>query len=277
MAQPRISTDGRYVAVAMRSGTLDLWSFELARGTWSRLTYDKQSTFPVWHPGATAVTCASGQQGAMGIFTTPIGATIGEPRVTGNDRAHIPLSWSPDGHALAYVSVDPLTGQDIWIYSPAAAEKPRPFLLTPFREGSPQFSPDGRWIAYVSDESGQNEVYVRPYPGPGDKWTISTDGGSEPVWTRGSRQIFYRKGNAMMVVDTTLSPAFTAGEPRQLFERAYDPSGAFWPNDDVTPDGQRLLMVKPDEVSASPVQINVVLNWFDELKSQLSSADRAAR
>jgi serine/threonine-protein kinase len=276
MAQPRISPDGQRVAVAMRSGTLDLWLFELARGTWSRVTYDKQSTFPVWQPDGKAVTYASGQQGAMGIFTTRIGASVGEPRVTG-DRANIPLSWSPDAHTLAYVSVDPLTAQDIWIYSTDAAEKTRPFLQTRFREGAPQFSPDGRWVAYVSDESGQNEVYVRPYPGPGEKWTISTDSGTEPVWARRSGQIFYRKGNALMVVDTTLSPAFSAGKPRQIFERAYDPSGSFWPNYDVTPDGKRLLMVKPDEVTVSPVQINVVLNWFDELAAQVKPDDRAAR
>ena len=146
--------------------------------------------------------------------------------------------------------------------------KPSPFLQTPFSEAEPKFSPDGRWLAYVSDESGRREVYVQPFPGPGGKWQISTEGGTEPVWA-GNGELFYRNesGDKMMVVDITTEPTFRAGNPRLLFEGFYQGgiggNRAFY---DVTPDGQRFLMVKAGEQETEAMQINVVLNWFEELK-----------
>jgi serine/threonine-protein kinase len=165
--------------------------------------------------------------------------------------------------------VDPVNGQDIWVAPVAEPQKGRAFLQTRFREGAPQFSPDGHWIAYASDESGRPEIYVRPFPGPGEKWTVSTGGGNEPIWSRKSQQIFYRTGDAMMVVDVTTTPTFSAGKPRQLFEKPYEKSGAYWPNYDVTPDGKRLLMVKDAERPTAPAQLDVVLNWFSELQQRV--------
>jgi serine/threonine-protein kinase len=142
---------------------------------------------------------------------------------------------------------------------------PTPILVTEFSEHSAMFSPDGRWIVYVSDESGREEIYVRPYPGPGGKYAVSTEGGREPVWSSGGREIFYRNGDKMMVVPVQTNPDFSAGTPKVLFEEPY----AMWfgggNNYDVTPDGQRLLMIRRDTESA-PRQINVVLNWHEELK-----------
>src|SRR5439155_12260300 len=138
--------------------------------------------------------------------------------------------------------------------------KPQPFLRTPFVEAAPTFSPDGRRLAYVSNESGRFEIYVQPFAGPGGRWPISTEGGSEPVWARNGREIFYRNGGKMMVVDITTQPGFSAGAPRLLFEGPYV-RGAWTPYYDVAPDGQRFLMAE-----CPPAQINVVLNWFEELK-----------
>jgi Tol biopolymer transport system component len=132
------------------------------------------------------------------------------------------------------------------------------------------FSPDGHWIAYASDESGRSEIYVRPFPGPGQKWTISTEGGAEPIWPRKSQQIFYRNADTMMVVDVKTAPEFSASKPRRLFEWAYERSDAYWPNYDATADGKRLLMLRYIEPPhAAQRQINVVLNWFDELKQRV--------
>jgi Tol biopolymer transport system component len=149
--------------------------------------------------------------------------------------------------------------------------KPLPFLRTQFNEGGAAFSPDGRWLAHSSDESGRTEVYVQPFPGPGGKWQISTEGssgtaGSGPRWAGNGRELFYRIGNKMMVVDIKTEPAFTAGKPRLLFE------GQFAGGGDVAPDGQRFLMIQAVEPEQPPTQINVVLNWFEELKRRVPAA-----
>jgi eukaryotic-like serine/threonine-protein kinase len=148
--------------------------------------------------------------------------------------------------------------------------KALPFLQTPFDESTPRFSPDGRWLAYMSNESGRNEIYVQPYPGPGGKIQISTEGGAEPAWNPSGWELFYRNGDKMMAVDTAPQPSFAAGKPRVLFEGRYEPTPATIPNYDVSRDGQRFLMLKPAEASeAAPTQINVVLNWFEELKHRV--------
>jgi hypothetical protein len=144
----------------------------------------------------------------------------------------------------------------------------RPFLKTRFNEGAPEFSPHGRWLTYVSDESGGPEIYVQPYPGPGGKWQISTDGGTEPMWSPNGRELFYRSGTRMMAVDVTTQAGFSAGKPRMLFERLYfsTPFPQTFPRYDVSSDGQRFLMMK--QADPVPTQINVVQNWISELKGR---------
>jgi len=177
---------------------------------------------------------------------------------------------------LAFFEINPTTGYDIWVLrmgDPSAGSgqvrKTQPFLRTRFDEAAPQFSPDGRWLVYVSNESGHFEVYAQPYPGPGGKWQISTEGGTEPVWNPNGRELFYRSGDKMMAVDITTQPSFAAGKPRMLFEGQYVPTPATLPNYDVSPDGQRFLMLKPSDSAEAPTQINVVLNWFEELKQKV--------
>jgi serine/threonine-protein kinase len=266
-AQPRLSPDGRSAAVALTDSS-DIWQFDLSRETWARLTFDGTNAFPLWTPDGARLTFTSRRTGPNGIYWKPADGNGPDQPLQVGTRANVPLSWSPDGRVLAFVSVDPKTGQDIWTLTLADKEA-KPFLQTPYREGAPTFSPDGRWLAYASDESGRSQVYVRPFPGPGQKWTISTDGGIEPVWPKKSRQLFYRNGDAMMAVDIATEPAFSAGKPRLLFEGSYLRSDAFWANYDVTADGQRLLMVKRDSSVQRPSQINVVLNWFTELQQRV--------
>jgi hypothetical protein len=154
--------------------------------------------------------------------------------------------------------------------------KERPYLQTPANEGNAIFSPDGRWLAYVSDESGQDEVYVRPVEGTGGKWQISTEGGGEPVWARTGKELFYRNGDKMMAVAIESKPQLTAAKPRLLFERHYETAnyGAFLRNFDVSLDGQRFLMVKAAEQVTSAAQINVVLNWSEELKRRVPAGTK---
>ncbi len=131
------------------------------------------------------------------------------------------------------------------------------------------FSPDGRWLAYQSDESGQLEIYVRPFPGPGGKWQISTEGGTEPLWARNGRELYYRHGDKMMAVAVETKPTFAASKPKLLFEGHYESGSlaySFEPNYDVSPDGQRFLMIKASDQGTPARQINVVLNSSDELR-----------
>jgi serine/threonine-protein kinase len=145
----------------------------------------------------------------------------------------------------------------------------QPFLQTPAGESAARFSPDGRWLAYTSTESGRPEVYVQPFPGPGGKSQISTEGGTEPVWNPNGRELFYRQSDRMMAVDIVTQPALTAGRPRLLFEGPYLLSAGNLPAYDVSPDGQRFLMVVESEQEEPPTQINLVLNWFEELNRQV--------
>jgi Tol biopolymer transport system component len=140
--------------------------------------------------------------------------------------------------------------------------KASPVLVSPYNETLCRFSPDGRFIAYVSDESGRREVYVQPYPGPGDKVAISTQGGTNPVWSANGKELFFRQGEAVMVAQVKTTPVFTTSRERRLYASS---DLGFRPEFDASPDGKRFVMVHQDPGSW-PTQINVVLNWFDELR-----------
>lgn len=211
----------------------------------------------------------SSSAGPANLFWMSADGSGAVERLTTSEHLHTPHCWSPDGRILAFIEVNPTTGRDIWLLPVEGERKPYPFLQTQFNESAPRFSPDGRWLAYVSDESGRFEVYVQSFPGPGGKWQISTDGGSEPVWNPNGRELFYRVGNKMMAVDIMTETFFTVGKPKVLFEGWYEKSTVSRANYDVAPDGQRFLMVKPGEQEQPPTQINVVLNWFEELKRRV--------
>jgi serine/threonine-protein kinase len=141
---------------------------------------------------------------------------------------------------------------------------PRPFAPSRFNETAPAFSPDGRWLAYVSDESGRLEVYVRPFPGPGEAHTISVGGGSEPVWDRRGRELYFRNGDQMLAVAVSTQPTFTASRPRLLFTGPFVRTvGRI--NYDVSPDGESFVMLDAGEESGGATKINVLLNWYEEL------------
>jgi len=170
---------------------------------------------------------------------------------------------------LTLVEGNPTTAWDVSVLQ-LSDRKVVPFVGTPANEGGPHFSPDGHWIAYASDESGPWEVYVQPFPGPGGKWQISSGGGTEPMWNPTGRELFYRSGDKMMAVDIATQSGFSAGSPHALFEGPYLLSRSPIAGYDVSADGQRFLMLKPvEQPSQSTTQINVVLNWFEELKQKV--------
>lgn len=269
---PRLSPDGRDVAVAVEGQETAVWLYALSRNTLTRLTFQGSTNYnPVWtRDGKRIAFTAVGQ----GLFWQPADGSGAREQL--NDLGGFPNSWSPDGQLLALDDVRSSSpGRDILVLH-VDNHKEEHFLETPFNEGAPQFSPDGRWIAYLSNESGRYEIYMQPYPGPGAKLQISTDGGTEPLWNPNGRELFYRSGNKMMAVEISTQPRFSAGKPKVLFTGQYQtsPSPVPNPNYDVSSDGQRFLMLKPGEQAQSPTQINVVLNWFEELKQKVPIGKR---
>jgi eukaryotic-like serine/threonine-protein kinase len=280
---PRLSPDGRRVAVAVQEQETQIWQYDLSRETLTRFTFEGNNNLaPAWTPDGKRIAFISTKEGPQNIFWQLADGSGGLERLTTSQYTHVPMSWSPDGQLLAFMEVNPTTGYDIWVLRighPSAGSgqvrKAEPFLRTPFNETVPRFSPDGRWLAYISNESGRNEVYVQPYPGPGGKWQISTEGGREPLWNPNGRELFYRTGDKVMAVDIATQPGFAAGKPRMLFEGSYLPTPLTNPNYDVSPDGQRFLMLKPTEqAETAPTQINVVLNWFEELKQKVPTGKK---
>jgi serine/threonine-protein kinase len=266
--QPRLSPDGRRIAVnILESGNNQVWLYNLDRGTLERFTFEGSSNqWPVWTADGKRIIF----QSAGNIFWQLADGSGGLERLTGPSGFAVPVSSAADGQLLAYIELNggSATGNAVWVMRLSDHKRER-FTSSQIFTDAPQFSPDGHWICYASEESGRREIYVQPYPGPGGKWQISTEGGTEPQWNRNGRELFYRDGDKMMAVDINTQGGFAAGNPRQLFEGRYLKNSSTYarPNYDVSLDGQRFLMLKPvEQEQTAPTQINVVLNWTEELK-----------
>jgi len=280
---PRLSPDGSRVSVAIVEQESQTWLYDLSRETLTRLTFEGSANYnPIWTPDSKRIAFTSNKEGVANIFWQLADGSGGLERLATSEYNQAPMSWSPDGQVMAYIEVNPTTGRDIWMLrmgdpSQGAGQvrKAQPFIRTPATESAPRFSPNGRWLAYVSNESGRFEIYVQPYPGPGEKWQISTEGGTEPMWNPNGRELFFRSGDKMLAADVTTQPSFSAGKPRMLFEGPFEPAPTTFPNYDVSADGQRFLMLQlVEQAEAAPTQINVVLNWFEELKRRVPSGTK---
>ena len=263
---PRLSPDGRRVAVTLAGIQSTLWIYERSGSAFNRLTFAGNNDWAVWTPDGKRVTYASNRAEPWRLFWKPFDGSGKEElllaRETGDQQ---PYSWSADGKVLVYSEATPAAQQDIWVM-PIGDRQPRPILQTSASEVDARLSPDGRWLAYASDESGRYEVYVQSYSGAGGKWQISADGGREPVWAHNGREIFYRSGDKMMAAEVASQPAFQPATSRLLFQGPYEGTTSISPDYDVTADDQRFLMVQRSEQQSSPTDFNVVLNWLEELK-----------
>jgi Tol biopolymer transport system component len=271
-SSPALSRDGKQVAVTITSDTEQLWTYDLSRGTLTQLTSGQGSSREaVWTPDGKRVAYRNNRAGKWNLFWRPSDGSGPEERLTTADNTQNGDSFSPDDQLLAFDEADRATGSDIWVFR-LSDRRAQPFIQTPANESFAQFSPNGLWLAYQSDESGGSEVYVQPYPGPGGKWRVSAGGGALPRWNLNGRELFYVNGDRMMAVDIITSPTFSAGAPKMLFE---DQDLSNTPLDwDVSPDGQRFLMVKPVEHQQAATQVNVVLKWFEELKQKLPTGKK---
>jgi serine/threonine protein kinase len=270
---PRLAPDLRRVAVgggatSSTAGSAgDLWIYDLERETRSRLTFDGLSTFPIWEPNGRRLLLSTGQGGKYQLVMKTLDGSAPDTSIASDRSINYPLAWSPDGRFVATVSLDTTTANDIWVLTLGSPAEWRPFVQTRFREGAATFSHDGRLMAYVSDVSNRSEVYVKPFPGPGEAVPVSTDGGNEPVFARNAPTLFYRRGDEMIAIDIAAGPPIHLGPARRLFTRPYNLTNGYWPNYDVTPDGRRLLMIR-GSAQEVPTRVNVVLNWLNRSLSQ---------
>jgi eukaryotic-like serine/threonine-protein kinase len=270
-----LSPDGRRVAVSRtnpeNTPNWDVWLLDVGRNTSTRLTYEQvRARDPVWSADGSSVIFASVRAGEVN-FSLKLASGAGDERLLlkSSDSNKYATSSSRDGRFLLYTVVNPKTKSDLWVLPLNGNPKPIPFLRTEFNESSGQFSPDGHWIAYTSDESGDDEIYVREFSsssaqgswGSEGKWLISKGGGTGPRWRGDGKELFYVASDGkLMSVDIRAKPVFEAGAPRPLFQLPLGFIGV-----EVTADGRRFLVAVPVAQSAS-VPFTVVLNWQKILK-----------
>lgn len=264
-----LSPDGRRVAVAIASGTREIWTYDIAGGTMTRLTTESNGGYPIWTHDGKRIVYRSDRAGFRNIFWKSADGTGDEEQLTKGNNMQTPYSCSPDGKYLAFGESNPTTGSDIWILPLSGERKQQSFLGTTFGETLPSFSPDSRWLAYQSNELGRTEIYVQSFPGRNGKLKISVDGGSSSHWAGNGRELFYRSGRETLAVDIKTEPILTAGKPMLLFEGQFV-TGSL--TQDVTSDGQHFLMIQSVEPEQPAMQINLVLNWFEELKQKVQAA-----
>jgi Tol biopolymer transport system component len=273
---PRVSPDGRRIAVWILAGArCAIGVFDVERESWTRLTFSGDNHSPVWTPDGQWVAYNVGTGGTYDIFIKRSDGSGTARQLTQSRPAAAPSAWTPDGRTLLYTDFQPDTGWDIWwlpmVDGPGSAPSggPQAFLRTAANELMPVLAPDGRWIAYVSDESGRSEILVRSFPDAGGPWQVSPDGGSEPVWSRDGKELFYRRGERIMAVRVATTPTFSAAKPVALFEDVNDFSAETWgANFDTAPDG-RLLMLGHGAAVSAPAHVSMVLNWVEELRQRV--------
>ena len=277
---PKISPDGTRVALTIYAGQKsDIWIWDLARETMTRLTFNEASFGPLWTLDGERIAFVLGDLFKGVVYWKAANGT-GEDEKLGSapDRGLMPMSWSSDGKTLVVGESRGGWRLDIGSLSMEGDHKQRALLKENYSEIHPKISPDGRWMAYASNESGRYEVYVRPFPEVNKgKWQVSTSGGDSPLWSPDGRELFYRSGDSVMAVSVQTEPTFKCGKPEPLFRGTYVnfsmTDRMAW---DISPDGKRFLMMKEVQTgqkstsaAEAPRKINIVLNWFEELKQRV--------
>jgi Tol biopolymer transport system component len=260
------SPDRKNVAIT-RPDDNGIWIYEVARGLATRLTTGATADRdPVWSPDGKSVVYYSNAKGKWDLYRKAADGTGNEELLYADEAVKVPSSWSPDGRFLLYWRSNPKARSDIWALplSAGAPSKPYPWLATPFSEISGKFSPDGRWVAYGSNESGRMEVYVAPFPGPGPRRQISSNGGSWPRWRADGKEIFYEHDGSLLAAVVAIQGASVeVSSVRSLGIPVSAPNYKY----DVSADGQRFLVATPREQKSS-APLTLVQNWTALLKKK---------
>ncbi len=251
----------------------DVWTLDTVRGTMSKLTFDasQENIMPIWSPDAASIVFASRRNDKWGLYRKRSDGTGADELLFESDLVKYPWSWSPDGKFIVFGMTDPKSVQDLWLL-PLSDRKPTPLLNSPYTEMFAQISPDGRWLAYASNETGRSEIYVKPFPSGDGKWQLSTNGGVFPRWRQDGREVFIETtggGRLESVAVNGSGATFEAGVAGGLFDArqpASSPAGHMGQFHvyAVSPDGQRFLIPRPLadlEGTTLYSPITVILNW----------------
>jgi serine/threonine-protein kinase len=260
-----ISPDGLHAALQVGGATQTIWIYDFVRATLNPFVTEGSSQTPVWSPDGKHIAYLATKKGFRNIYWRAADGSGDEEQLTRGENLQIPRSFSPDGKWLAYRENSPTTGNDLFVLPLEGDRTPKAFLKTQANELAPVFSPDGKWLAYHSNESGRLEVYVRPFPGPGPKTLVSTGGGSNPLWARNGKEMFYLDGDKTMSVDIATEPKISVGLPHLLYKGDFLPMTA-GPTYGISNDGKRFLRIQSTNPEPATAQINVVINWFEELR-----------
>jgi eukaryotic-like serine/threonine-protein kinase len=264
-----ISPDGQRVATDLgqpNGPSRDIWIYELARSTATRLTFEgAQAQGPVWTHDGKAIAYTTNRHGGD-IYAKASSGLGGEVVVAESNDFKIPNDWTPDGRLLVYMNFTGGKGPRLWVHQTAPEKKDYPLLSTNFAEEDAQFSPDGRWLGYVSEETGKDEIFVVPFPSLSSKWQVSTAGGEQLTWRRDGKELFYVAPNRklMAVAVDAVGGTFKAGLPRELFTTLIPSAHHVFPQYSATSDGQRFIINTRLEQSLEP--ITLYANWERELK-----------
>jgi serine/threonine-protein kinase len=276
---PRLSPDGTRIAVESEDRENDIWIWDVARTTLTRLTATPESELsPLWSPDGRVVLFQSTRDGGANIYRQSADGTHDAERLTTSPLRQLPDALTPDGKVLVFRQLDTSNNYDLHVISTSGDRSPKPLLASRFNEQNADLSPDGRWIVYEADDSGQVEVYVRPFPNVEDgRWIVSAGGGHRPVWARTGREIFYRSNEgAMMSASIGEQPHLTIGTATKLFDgpdylgqRPGFAGGNPGRHYDVAADGERFVMVKEAPRPAESGRVVLIENWFEELKARV--------
>ena len=254
----RVSPDGRRVLLGVSDEAEHVWSYDLNTGTLTQLTFEKANRSPIWSPDGQRVTFASNRNGALNLFTAPASADGPAERLTTADSLQLPGSWSADGEVLAFMEQNPTTGRDVWLMRRNGERTA--FANTTADESAARFSPDGRWIAYVSTESGPPHVYVRAANGATAARKLSVSSGSEPVWRPDGTAVYFRSEGKLLVAP------LNGGATRVAFEGAFEPGTFDAAGYDVIGEN-RFVMIISASASSEPSELRIVLNWAPSVTS----------
>jgi serine/threonine-protein kinase len=265
-SSPRFSPDGKRIALDIATPAPDVWVYDREGGTLDRVTTDGESDRPEWMPDGKRLLLRHSHAGRAMLAWAPADGSAAADSLLGfKDDVH-EATIGPDGRTIVFRSLTKGGGRDLWSVKLGGSEAPRPVLVTPFQELQPRLSPDGRWLAYISDESGKLEVYVRPMTGEGGRVRVSAEGGNEVMWSPRGDRLFYRADRRMMVAEVTAGNTFAVTRRTLAFEGEFV-SFAPHSNFDVSPDGQTLVMIVPASGGAHLVMVR---NWLTEFRSRIA-------
>jgi serine/threonine-protein kinase len=276
---PQFSPDGKRLAVTISEpGDTNIWVLDLTTQTQTKITLEGTNIFPSWSPDGQYVTFLSDRRGRITVERKRAdGGGDHEPLFAPDDYTEwtSDVTWSPDGEHLVFtvlMSTMSNARGDIWAAHKDNLQDPRRIVATNAAEYGAVVSPDGHWLAYVSNESGRGEIYVQPFPDGGRRYKITTEGGIQPGWAPDGRSIYFRNNNHFLSASVSTTPVFRADAPTILFEANFAEGTFFnYPNFDISPDGKRFVMIKPDPDWGVATEINLVFNWFEELERLLPS------